>query len=187
LEQCIFRREFEFATQLRNVHVNGASFEISRLETPNVLKDFFDEHGALKPPATREQMESGFMYAAGYGHMDTVRFLLEKGIDPGVHNTHGQTALHWSTYGPHLEIARLLLAQRPSLIAARETAFDGTPLDWALYAWCNAAGAAHREREYEMVALLIDAGARPDGRWLVPRAAEKLHADPKMRQLLGGA
>jgi hypothetical protein len=131
----------------------------------DVVKRFFDERGVLRPPATREQMESGFLYAAGYGHIDTVRFLLEKGVDPGVRNRDGQTALHWSTYGPHLEVARLLLTQRPSLIDARETAFDGTPLDWALHAWANVTR-EDRERAYEMVTLMIQAGGKPDARWL---------------------
>jgi ankyrin repeat protein len=131
----------------------------------DVVKPFFDEHGRLRPPATREQLESGFLYAAGYGHIDTVRFLLEKGVDPGLRNKDGQTALHWSTYGPHLEVARLLLAQRPTLIDARETAFDGTPLDWALHAWANVTREDDRERAYEMVALMIQAGAKPDERW----------------------
>jgi hypothetical protein len=125
----------------------------------DVVKSFVDEHGALKSPATKEQVESGFMYAAGYGHIDTVRFLLERGVDPGVRNEEGLTALHWATYGPHVEVARLLLAQRSSLVDARESAFDGTPLDWALYAWANVTEEKDRARAYAMVALMVQAGA----------------------------
>ena len=57
-----------------------------------------------------EQLESGFRYAAGYGHPEVVRFLLEKGVDAGVRDDGDQNALHWTTYGPHLEIARMLIA-----------------------------------------------------------------------------
>lgn len=155
---------------------------IGRLD---VVKSFFDEHGALKSPATKEQMESGFMYAAGYGHMDTVRFLLEKGVDPGVRNKDDQTALHWATWGPHVEVARLLLAQRSSLVDARETAFDGTPLDWALYAWAQVNPEENRERAYEMVALMIESGAKLDARWLEGPAEDKINADERMRKILG--
>jgi ankyrin repeat protein len=151
----------------------------------DVVNSFFDEHGALTSSATQEQLESGFMYAAGYGHIDTVRLLLEKGVDPGVHNEHGQTALHWTTYGPHVEVAKLLLAQRTSLVHERETAFDGTPLDWALYAWANLTAEEDRERTYEIVALMVQAGAKLDARWLERHAADKLNADQRMRKILG--
>jgi hypothetical protein len=151
----------------------------------DVVRAFFDEQGSLRPPAAIEQMESGFLYAAGYGHIDTVRFLLEKGIDPGVRNRDGQTALHWSTYGPHVDVARLLLAQRPALIDVRETAFDGTPLDWALHAWTNVTREDDRERACEMVALMVQAGAKPNSRWLEGPAADRLNADPRMRAILG--
>jgi ankyrin repeat protein len=151
----------------------------------DVVKRCFDEHGALKPPATREQMESGFMYAAGYGHLEVVQFLLEKGVDPGVRNKAGQTALHWTTYGPHVDIARLLLAQRSSLVDAREPASGGTPLDWALHAWANLTREPDRERAYEMVALLLQAGGKPNARWFEAPAADRLAADERMRKILG--
>ena len=151
----------------------------------DVVRRFFDAHGALKSPATKEQLESGFMYAAGYGHIGTVRFLLEKGVDPGIRNDAGQTALHWTTYGPHVEIARLLLTQRSSLVDSREGAFDGTPLDWALHAWANLTAEQDRERSYEIVALMVQAGAKFDARRLERHAADKLKADPRMRKILG--
>jgi ankyrin repeat protein len=151
----------------------------------DVVRRFFDEHGALKSPATKEQMESGFMYAAGYGHIDTVRFLLEKGVDPGVRNEDGQTALHWTTYGPHVEIARLLLTRRSSLVDQREAAFDGTPLDWALHAWANFTAEEDREHAYEIVTLMVQAGATLDARRLERHAADKLNADQRMRKIVG--
>jgi ankyrin repeat protein len=150
------------------------------------VKGFFDGHGALVPPATQAQLESGFMYAAGYGHLDTVRFMLEQGVDPAVHNEHGQTALHWTTYGPHVEVARLLLARRASLVHARETAFGGTPLDWALHAWTQAAG-EDRARAFEMVSLFVGAGAALDARWLEGTAGDQVKADAGMRRTLGRA
>jgi ankyrin repeat protein len=149
----------------------------------DVVKGFFDENGRLRPPATQEQLESGFMYAAGYGHIETVRFLLDRGVDPGVHNEHGQTALHWTTYGPHVEVAALLLAERASLVDARETAYGGTPLEWALHGWMNPSAGQDRERAYEMVALLVRAGGKPDPRW-IERAADTLNADDRMRTIL---
>jgi hypothetical protein len=151
----------------------------------DVVKRFFDEHGAVAPPATREQLDSGFMYAAGYGHLDIVQFLLDRGVDPGVRNKAGQTALHWTTYGPHVEIARLLLTERGSLVDAKETAFGGTPLDWALRASANFTREADRERAYEMVALLVRAGGKATARWLDKSAADMLAADERMQKTLG--
>lgn len=120
----------------------------------DVVRRYVDAEGALQNGATREQLESGFRYACGYGHIEVATFLLDGGIDPNVANDEGQTALHWTAYGPHLEIARLLLAR-----GARRGSRDrdaATPVEWArrMLSWRTDTGA--RQRAEELVRLLAE-------------------------------
>lgn len=135
-------------------------------------------------------MESGFLYACGYGRSEVVQFLLEKGIDADWRNGDGQTGLHWATYGQHVEVVRLLL-RHGARVDVRDGAFDGTPLDWALHGWSGTSHAAQRERAYDVVALLARAGAKLEMKWFEEnesrkRAAEKMRADPRMLAALQG-
>jgi len=120
----------------------------------DVVRRYVDAENALQNGATQEQLESGFRYACGYGHIDVATFLLDGGIDPNVANDEGQTGLHWTAYGPHLEIARLLLAR-----GARRGTRDrhaAAPVDWArrMLSWRTDAGA--RQRAEELVRLLAE-------------------------------
>jgi ankyrin repeat protein len=120
----------------------------------DAVRRYVDADGGLRNGATREQLESGFRYACGYGHLDVATFLLDVGVDPDVSNEEGQTALHWTAYGPHLEVARLLLAR-----GARRGARDrqsATPLDWAtrMLPWRTTPAA--RQRAQELVRLLSE-------------------------------
>jgi hypothetical protein len=119
-----------------------------------VVRRYVDADNALQNGATQEQLESGFRYACGYGHIDVATFLLDGGIDPNVSNDEGQTALHWTAYGPHLEIARRLLSR-----GARRGTRDRhgtTPVDWArrMLPWRTDTGA--RQRAEELVSLLAE-------------------------------
>ena len=127
----------------------------------DLVKTYFDDEGRLKDPALVEQMESGFLYACGYGRTETARFLLDRGVKPGVPNDAGQTALHWTSYGPHVEVAALLI-ERGAPIDARDDRFQATPLDWAVEGWSQATDPTDRERAYQLIALLCRAGAKLD-------------------------
>ena len=110
----------------------------------DVVRRYVDADGTLRENATREQLESGFRYACGYGHIDVATFLLDGGVDPNVSNDEGQTSLHWTAYGPHLEVARLLLSR-----GARRDVRDrqsATPFDWAMrmLPWRTEVTARHR-------------------------------------------
>jgi hypothetical protein len=120
----------------------------------DVVRRYIDADGTLQNGATREQLESGFRYACGYGHIDVATFLLDGGVDPNVSNEEGQTALHWTAYGPHLEVARLLLA-RGAQRGVRDH-HSATPLDWAtrMLPWRTNAPARHRAEE--LVRLLSE-------------------------------
>jgi hypothetical protein len=150
----------------------------------DVVRTHFDDSGALKSPATQAQMESGFLYACGYGRHDVVRFLLDRGADPAVHNDMNQTGLHWAAYGPHIEVVKLLLeAGAPVNVP---DALQRRPLDWAIGTYMGAATDDQRRRAHEMVARLIRAGATPDLDRLKPRIQERIRADEQLAAALRG-
>ncbi|HEX9407762.1 MAG TPA: hypothetical protein VF975_10635 [Thermoanaerobaculia bacterium] len=87
----------------------------------------------------------------------------------------------------HAETVKLLL-ERGAPIDQQDETYDGTPLGWALYAWATRTDQPDRESYYEVVALLIRAGTKPDREWIegsMQRIAEKIKADPRMREALG--
>jgi ankyrin repeat protein len=175
-----------FASRGAPLDLEGAA----ALGRVSVVKSYFDENGALKPHATKEQMESGFLYACGYSRKEVVEFLLEKGIDPGLRNSDGQTGLHWAAYGADVDLVRLLL-QRGSPADVKDDGFHATPLDLALFVWANSPDMSDRERCYEVVALLTQAGAKLDPEWYKEdedrrRVAEKMRSDPRMVAALRG-
>ena len=150
----------------------------------DVVKSYFDDAGNLTKSATRRQLESGFMYACGYGRIDVVRYLIERGVNPGLHNDVGQTGLHWTAYGPHVEVVKALIeAGAPVNVA---DAHQRTPLDWALGACVGAETAEDRQLGYEMVARLVRAGAKPDLQRAKPRVRERAEADPNLMAALRG-
>jgi ankyrin repeat protein len=120
-----------------------------------LVKSFFNEDGSLKPPATQEQMTDGFAWACEYGRKEVVDFLLQRGMNPGAKAARGATGLHWAAYGGHAEIVKLLL-ERGAPVDAIEPTYNGTPREWALYAWWRLTdkGPAQRKSYREVVALL---------------------------------
>lgn len=148
----------------------------------DVVKSFFNPDGSLKPGATREQMRDGFAWACEYGHSSVVSYLLERGVDlDATLSRNGQTGLHWAAYGGHADIVRLLL-QHKAPVNVKDETYQGTPLGWALYGWGESSS---RGRYYEVVALLVAAGAKEEAAWLadpdrgMPLTA-KIQADPRM-------
>ena len=153
----------------------------------DVVKTHFDAHGNLKPSGTKEQMESGFLYACGYGASEVAEFLLDRGVDPGTHNDRGQTGLHWAMYGPHVEVVRILL--RHSAPVNAHDAMGSTALHWGLQGWAMTTDAREREGYYEVVGLLVNAGAdvdlaRLEGEQRRRRVVEKVRADARIREIL---
>lgn len=149
------------------------------------LASFFDEHAQLSNGATPEQLRSGFLYAAGYGRDEAVRFLLTHGADPNTTTTHGETALHWTTYGPHLGTAKQLL-NAGARLDVRDDQWHATPLDWALHHWVDGYSAAERERGYTLIEMFIRAGAVPDITSYGEHTKAVLEGDPRMMALVRG-
>jgi ankyrin repeat protein len=151
-----------------------------------VLARFIDEKGRLTNGATPEQLRSGLLYAAGYGRDEAVRFLLGRGVDPNLATRDGETGLHWTTFGPHLETARLLL-DAGARVDVRDGQWRATPLDWALYHWVNGYGPAERERGYALIEMLMRAGALLDLERYDDQTKAVLRGDAQMMALVSAA
>jgi len=173
---------------------NGARLDlegaagVGRLD---VVKSFFNEDDGLKANVTKEQMESGFAWACEYGRTSVVDFLLENGIEVDARlKHHGQIGLHWAAYCAHVDTVKLLL-ERKAPVDVKDESFGGTALGWALYGWGEPAPEGNRGNYYDVVALLVAAGATVDPKWLADPdrempLVEKVRADPRMLAALGG-
>ena len=100
----------------------------------------------------------------------------------------GETGLHWAAYKGNAATVKLLLEHTAPVEAVDET-HDGTPLEWALYGWGNST--ENQQSYYNVVALLVRAGAKTDPQWFEndedrKRAAAKLQSDPRMLAALRG-
>jgi len=146
----------------------------------SVVKSFFNPNGSLKPPATVGQLKDGFTWACEYGRTDVVEFLLDHGVAASevLPRPHQQTGLHWAAYGGHLETVKALLKRHPPL-GVRDATFNGTPLGWAVHGWWErrSGDPVGREPYYEIVALLVAAGAPVEPAWLREHNAG---AEPRM-------
>lgn len=144
--------------------------------------------GTLKGSATSEQLNYGFIWACEYGHMNVVKFLLDRGFKPDGNFMQGETGLHWAAYGGHAEIVDLLLKAN-SPVDTKDQIHSGTPLGWAVYGWANPAPEFKNARHHEVVESLIRAGATVDWEWIEsprrgPSLASKLRADSRMKAAL---
>jgi ankyrin repeat protein len=173
------------ARRVEHLDLEAAS-GLGRLD---VVRTFFDEAGILTGDATAQQVHDGFSWACEYGRTDVVDFLLRHGVDAGARlRPHQQTGLHWAAYGGHAETVRVLLAHDPPL-DARDGTFEGTPLGWALYAWGGGREHFAADGYYEVVQLLVTAGATVDEAWLNEPdrgfpLSTRIGEDPRMRELL---
>jgi len=152
----------------------------------DLVKSFFNPDGSLKPPATIVQLKDGFTWACEYGRTDVVEYLLDHGVDAGevLPRPHKQTGLHWAAHGGHVDTVKTLLKRRPRL-DLRDASFGATPLGWAVHGWWERRDGdpARKEPYYEIVALLVAAGAPVEREWL---NEENAQADPRMFAALTG-
>ena len=101
----------------------------------------------------------------------------------------GETGLHWGSYEGHVDTVKVLL-DRGASIDVKDESYGGTPLGWALYGW-GAPERAQRGSYYEVVALLVRAGAKLESEWYEDNedrrhAAKRIRSDPRMVAALRG-
>lgn len=125
----------------------------------DVVKNFFNADGSLKPTATKRQMEAGFTWACMYDRKEVVIFLIERGVEVGAHRSEGETGLHWAAHSGNLEIVKLLLAHNAPL--ELKNSYGGTVLGQALWSAFNAPKPQH----LAVVETLIAAGAKVEPDW----------------------
>ena len=152
----------------------------------DVVKGCFTPAGRLKRGVAPADFVKAFGYACGYGHLDVVEFLLERGADPRVPiDTGGALPLHWAAGGAHTAVVRLLLA-RGAPLDARETRYDAAPIGWALHGWWESCQVPRSDDYYGTVETLVKAGATVKDKWLNgdDDFARKVRADARMRAAL---
>ena len=88
------------------------------------------------PLADAAARHAALALAVAHGQTAVVDLLLDDGENPDRYNPigyHGHsTPLHQAVAGDQIEVVKLL-AERGARLDIRDTIYDGTPLDWALY------------------------------------------------------
>jgi hypothetical protein len=109
--------------------------------------------------------------AARNNNTAAVRLMLAAGLPVDARGQHNGTPLHWAAYHGNAEMARAILAYKPSLEDA-DNDFNSTPVGWATH------GSEHgwycKTGDYAgTVEALLAAGAKPPD---VPRGTEAVRA-----------
>ena len=139
------------ATRGAHLDLEGAA-GVGRVD---VVKNYFDDSGALRPNASSIPMERGFLWACEYGRNEVVEFLLQQGASLEAQANTGQTPLHWAVIGGHEDTIKLLLDRGASLEA--KNVYGGTALGQALWSATN----GDPELDYtRIIALLKQHGAK---------------------------
>jgi ankyrin repeat protein len=90
-----------------------------------------DEVKNFTPDAPKEDLDAAVYGAARNGHIETVRYLLERGGDINAKGFFGATGLHWAAINGHMEMARFLV-ERGADLTLKDDEFNATPEDWAI-------------------------------------------------------
>jgi ankyrin repeat protein len=138
------------ATRGARLDFEGAA-GVGRLD---LVKDFFKEDGSLKANVSKQQLESGFIWACEYGQIKVVEFLLTKGMNLSAGANTGQTALHLAAHRGQLPIIKMLLEHGAPLEV--KNVYGGTVLGQATWSVMNGDS---RIDFVPTIKTLLDAGA----------------------------
>jgi len=127
----------------------------------DIVRSYFDENGSLKPNATGEELQRGFLWACQYGHREIVEFLLDRGADLRDRAGTGESALHWAVVGGDVPVIGLLLDHGAPL--EELNAYGGTALGQAGWSFIN--GDPHVDYA-PVFEVLLRAGAKIEDGWL---------------------
>jgi len=90
----------------------------------------------LLPAADSLARHRALALASQHGHVEIVRMLLDAGEDPSRYNPDGNhahsTPLHQAVWSGKMDVVQLLV-ERGARMDLRDTVYQGTPLDWAVY------------------------------------------------------
>jgi ankyrin repeat protein len=109
-----------------------------------------EDTARLLTTADSESRHAALALAAQHGHRDVVSLLLDAGENPDRYNPDGfhshSTPLHQAVWADHEDVTRLLV-ERGARLDIRDTIYQGTPLDWAIYGKRTAIAGYLRERD----------------------------------------
>ncbi|HVK96644.1 MAG TPA: ankyrin repeat domain-containing protein [Flavisolibacter sp.] len=157
IASCIANSRLPAAIHLAQKGINTDLEEAAGIGDLERVTSYFNGSGLING-ATEQQRDAGFSWACGFGHMDVVRFMLEKGLNLNV-TIDGMTALHRAVTNGHLDVVELLLSRSAPLEV--ENSYGGSVLDNALWAAYNTPAPAHPV----IIKKLIDAGAIVKPEW----------------------
>ena len=109
----------------------------------------------LAAAADVSRREMALRYAAGYGHYEIVRFLLDAGVNVDGHHGDGQTALFYAILGNHVDVVQQLLDRG----AKSDIPTPNGPVFGA--ALWKAGQGGDPDRQYEIIEALLAAGGKP--------------------------
>ena len=116
--------------------------------------------------------------AASLGAEEVGLRLLDAGAKPGLRGLFGETALHWAALLGEDRLARRLIASvHPNL---KDKKYKSSSLGWAVHGWCDPPAGNHG-RQFEVVRLLVAAGATVEPEWM---ESEKVASNPAMLSAL---
>jgi len=140
----------------------------------DLVRSFVNADGSLKagvpllairwlqlPKDPKANMELALVWAARLGRAGVVEFLLQKGVDPGVKDGWGYTALHSAASNGHLEAVEALLEWNAPLEA--KNGYDGTALDQTIWTTVHEGLV---ENHVSIIQRLIAVGAKVHPDWL---------------------
>jgi ankyrin repeat protein len=140
-----------------NLNLESAA-GVGRLD---VVSRAFRNDGTLIPPATKRELQAGFLWACMYGHEQVAIFLLDHGADFRDPAATGATGLHWAAGGGHVGIVKRLLSFGSPLEELNQ--WGGTVLEHAGH------GFEHETTRVDFIPTfeaLLAAGAKIRGGWL---------------------
>jgi hypothetical protein len=129
-----------------------AAAGVGRLD---VVEQAFTESGKRKRGITKKQVESALSYAASWGRINVIEFLLKQGVSLKSHGGDGQTPLHCAAICGKLEAVKYLLKWDPPLEA--KNIYGGSVLGQTMW---SAAHGGDPDLYTEIIETLIAAGAK---------------------------
>jgi peptide-methionine (S)-S-oxide reductase len=104
--------------------------------TAAICLNRIDDVRRLLKPATIDDKQVALIAATFYGKPEIIELLIKSGVDVNAYinsgfHTHA-SALHQAVYSGSLDAVKLLV-QAGANLDAKDKAYNGTPLDWAMY------------------------------------------------------